>query len=120
MDNKPTENTCNDINDLSQINSFEPYSELDNKKKNVKQLIIKIILLSILIFAILRIPLCGCYIDAFLFEYLFGFGKYLIYIFSIIFICVSFFNLTIKKRFIIGASLIVILVSIVFSTISTI
>lgn len=120
MDNKLTENTYDDINDLSQINSFVPYSELENKKKNVKQLIIKIFLLSILIFGILRIPLCGCYIDAFLFEYLFGFGKYLIYIFSIILICVSFFNLTIKKRFIIGASLIAILVSIVFSTVSTI
>ncbi len=119
MDNKPTKNTYKDINDLSQIKSFIPYSELKNEKKNIKQLVIKIILLSVLIFSILRIPFCGCYIDAFLFEYLFGFGKYLIYIFSIVLICLSFFNQKIKKRFIIGASLIVVLVSIMFSTIST-
>ena len=125
MVEQPTNNTYKNINDLSLIKSFDPAFDIINKNKNSKILLIKVILLFILLITIFRVPYCGSYIDAFIFEYFFGFGKYLLYVYLIVLIFLwiinnEWFHKFCKFRFIIAIMLIIVLTSIILSTISSI
>lgn len=53
-----------------------------------KRVVISSIVIFLLCFSLCRIPYTGAYIDDFLFEYLFGFAKYFMYIWGI---CICFF-----------------------------
>lgn len=125
MVEQPTNSTYKNINDLSLIKPFDPAFAINDKKKNPKGLIKKIILLFILLVAIIRVPYCGSYIDAFIFEYPFGFGKYLLYAYMITLISLwiisdEWFSKFTKFGFIILILLIIILISIMISAISSI
>ena len=120
-----TKNTYKDIKDLNSIKPFDPSLDTRQKNKIPSKRIIKIILLILLLVSLVRVPYSGSYIDAYLFEYLFGFTKYIIYTFALIFIICWFINkssyLKMKSPgFIIGSIMLFLLLSIILSAISSI
>lgn len=69
---------------------FADFDAKDDKSKQKswfsrhKRVVISSIVIFLLCFCLCRIPYTGAYIDDFFFEYLFGFGKYFLYIWGII------------------------------------
>ena len=120
-----TKNTYKDIKDLDLIKPFDPSFDARQKNKISSKKIIKIILFAILLVSLVRVPYFGSYIDAYLFEYLFGITKYIIYVFCLIFIICWFVNKGAYHKmkdpgFIIGSIMLFVLLSIILSAISSI
>ena len=107
------------IDTIPNINSFK------NKRPGGKRIYISLLVLLIILISLLRVPYLGTYIDAFVFEYLTGCTKYLVYIWFIIlcFICIfqpKRFKKFLSPGYIIGQILIIIFISVLASLISTI
>jgi len=116
----------NDTLDLDVASDTKSFQNKKNKRPNsAKRTIISLLILIVILISLLRVPYIGTYIDAFVFEYLTGCAKYLVYIWFIILCFISIFQ---PKRFkkilspgwIIGQLLIIIFTSILASLISTI
>ena len=96
-----------------------------NKRPAGKRIFISLIVLLIIIISLLRVPYVGTYIDAFIFEYLTGCTKYLVYIWFIVLSFICIFHPKLFKKFlspghIIGQILVFIFTSVLTSLISTI
>lgn len=114
-----------DIKDLSLIEPFNPDFDSRPKNKIHTKWILKITFLLLFLLSLVRVPYSGSYIDAYLFEYLFGFTKYLIYALVLFFIICWFLNKNTYRKmtspgFIVGSIFIFVLVSIILSAISSI
>ena len=116
----------NDTLDLNVASDTKSFQNKKNKHpSSAKHTIISLLILIVVLISLLRVPYIGTYIDAFIFEYLTGYAKYLIYIWFIILCFISIFQPKLFKKFlspgwIIGQLLIIIFTSILVSLISTI
>jgi hypothetical protein len=77
-----------------------------NQKRFFKFFVIIPILIIILL-SVIKVPFCGSYIDAYVFEFVFGNAKFLVYLFFILFCIFHFLNskklkIFVSKHFIIG------------------
>ena len=111
--------------DIESIDTVPNINSFKNKRPGGKRIYISLIVLFVILVSLLRVPYLGTYIDAFMFEYLTGCAKYLVYIWFIIlcFICIfqpNRFKKFLSPWYIIGQILIVIFISVLASLISTI
>ena len=71
----------NDTLDLNVASDTKSFQNKKNKHpSSAKHTIISLLILIVVLISLLRVPYIGTYIDAFIFEYLTGYAKYLIYI----------------------------------------
>ena len=66
--------------DIESIDTVPNIKSFKNKHPGGKRIYISLIVLFVILVSLLRVPYLGTYIDAFMFEYLTGCTKYLVYI----------------------------------------
>ena len=72
------QNDTLDLDVASDTKSFQ--SKKNRRPSSAKRTIISLLILVVILISLLRVPYIGTYIDAFIFEYLTGSAKYLVYI----------------------------------------
>jgi len=82
--------------------------------------ILNLVFLLIILLAATRVPLSGCYIDAFIFDLLFGYAKYLIYFILLIIVLFSWININkfkkiFNRRFVVAMILFIIFILLIIS-----
>ena len=105
---------------------FQSNNDIGRKQtfwKRNKRILTCTIILFVLLIIVTRVPFVGSYVDAFVFDYLWGFTKYFIYLWMIS-LCIvamfkpSFIKTLSKPKLIIAQILMVFAISLIFSSIS--
>ena len=119
----PSEKIVYSVDDKTNLNN-KTLNANDFKNNKKTHIILFAIFSLFLLISLLRVPFVGSVIDAILFDYLYGIGKYLIYLWLMILTIIMFFNFDRFKFFLKPLTLllqifIIISLSILISTIAT-